>query len=450
MPDLMKTLNNIFYDEEIINEFRNYLSNKRFYRNAELKNKFRKEPYNKFKLQNDQIIYQPTNLIVIEDDEQKQEALNNLFNDDTNILGKGVVAFYKYVISKYINITRTDVNNFLATKGFYQMTQSITKKINKPIIAKYPNQLWGIDLIDMNDYIKENENWRYVVTVVDIFSRKVFLNKMKLKDAETTRDAFAEIINDAGVSPKYLMSDNGKEWLGEFKEFCKENEIKQIFTRSYSPEANGVVERMNKEIRKIIRAFFVRNFNKKWFDILDKVADNKNDTFNSSVKNSPSQIWSADKEELEPRILPEFFNRDNPKLIARYSLIKKAIQKIKKFKEEDNYQVGELVRVKMSSIFTNVRRLVKEGNTKQIVVTYTPEIFRIDRVIVPRNKLLERKRYMLTNQDNLLLAKKGSPIQFYASELLRFKGEDATDIDYDMNDALKMNGVEPNANDVDY
>lgn len=450
MPDLMKTLNNIFYDDEIIIEFRNYLSNKRMYQNEDFENKFKKAPFNKFKLQNDEIIYKPLNLVVIETDEQKQDVLIQLFNEDTNIIGKGVVAFYKYVISKYINITRQDVNNFLATRGLYQMTQSITKRINKPIISKYPNQLWGIDLIDMNEYIDKNEDWRYIMTVVDIFSRKVFLNKMKLKDAETTRDALEEIINNAGVSPKYLMSDNGKEWLGEFKAYCKENEIKQIFTRSYSPEANGVVERMNKEIRKIIRAFFLRNHNYIWFDILDKVADNKNETFNETVKNSPNQIWTADKEEPEARVLPEFFNRDNPKRIARYSLLKKAIKKIKKFKEEDNFKVDELVRVKMSSIFTNVRRLVKEGNTKQIVVNYTPEVFVVAKVIVPRNKLLERKRYMLKNANDLLLGKKGSPMQFYASELLRFKGEDVADIDYDMNDALKMNKVEHNASDVDY
>ncbi len=75
------------------------------------------------------------------------------FNDDSNTIGKGVTNFYKYVISKFINITREDVNNFLSTKGFYQVSQSITKRINKPIISKYPNQMWGIDLIDMNEYI---------------------------------------------------------------------------------------------------------------------------------------------------------------------------------------------------------------------------------------------------------------------------------------------------------
>jgi N-glycosylase/DNA lyase len=445
----MKTLNNIFYDENILSEFRKYLTNKRTYQNEKYYAKFKNEPFNKFELLNDEIIYKPNKFIVIESEKQKQEVLDKLFNDDTNTFGKGVVGFYKYVSSKYINITRQQVSLYLATKGVYQMSQSITKRINKPIISKYPNQMWGIDLIDLNDYKNVNANWRYIMTVVDIFSRKVFLNKMKIKEAKKTRDTFNEIINRLDVSPKYLLSDNGNEWLGEFQEYCKEKEIKQIFTRSYSPEANGVVERMNKEVRKIMKAFFIRNNNKEWYNILDKIEDNKNNTYNSTVKNAPEEIWTPDKEEI-PRVLPEVFTRNNPKLKAKLSLVRKAIEKINKFKEEDNYQVGNIVRVKMSSIFTNVRKLVKDNKTKQIVVTYTPELFVVNRVIIPRNKLLERKKYILENGDGKILTKNGVTQLFYASELLGYKGENAADVEIDMDMALKLNGVQRNANDVDY
>jgi transposase InsO family protein len=81
------------------------------------------------------------------------------------------------------------------------------------------------------------------------------LTKLKLKEAINTRDGLKEVI-DANVKPKYLLSDNGKEWEGEFAQYCKDHSIKQLFTRSYCPEANGIVERANKEIRKIMKAFW--------------------------------------------------------------------------------------------------------------------------------------------------------------------------------------------------
>jgi transposase InsO family protein len=439
---LMRTLNNIFYDDDILQEFRVYLQNKPNYQNDKFRAKFMQKPFSQFALINDRIIYKPKELMVIEDDTQMQQALDDLF-DDSNTFGKGVTQFYKYVIGKYINIKRADVQAYLQTKGTYQLTQNIAKRTNKPIVAKYVNQTWGIDLIDMNDNIQSNKGWRYIMTVVDIFSRKVFLSRIKLKEANNTSAALRALIDKLGVSPKYILSDNGAEWLGSFEEFCTQKQIKQLFTRSYSPEANGVVERMNKEIRKIIRAFFVRNGNKVWYNILDKVEMNKNETFNSSVGNAPVNIWSADKN--EGRLLP-----NDPKFNAKKSLIQKAMKKIAKFREEDNLEKNQIVRVKMSSIFANVRKLVKAGQTKQIVITYSTELFRIKSVVKPRNKWLERNRYVLKNADGKVLTKNGVAQLFYASELLQYDGEDASDVDIDMLGALKLNGVEPNANDVEY
>lgn len=442
---LMRTLNNLFYKEDTLPEFRSYLENKNAYKNEEYKNKFKQPPFTKFKLINGLIVHVPTKMVVIENDEQKEKALNELF-DDSNTWGKGMVQFYKYVATKFINITREDIYNYLQTKGFFQMTQNIKKRTNKPIVAKYNNQTWAIDLIDLNEHVKANKGWRYIMTIVDIFSRKVWLKKLKQKEANETKDALEQLINELGIKPKYVMQDNGTEWLGEFEIYCKENNIKQLFTRSYSPEANGVVERMNKEIRKIIRAFFVRNYNTIWHSILDKVQDNKNQTYNQSVKGKPDDIWTPTYELTTKGVLPD---RDF-KFKARKSLLDKAEAKIKKFKEEDNLQEGELVRVKMSSIFANIRRLVKEGNTKQIIVTYTPEIFIVSKVVKVRNNLLERNKYVLENADGKILKKNGVTQMFYASELLRFKGEDASDVDISMEMALKLNNVETNKNDVDY
>jgi hypothetical protein len=49
-----------------------------------------------------------------------------------------------------------------------------------------------------------------------------------------------------------------------------------------------------------------------------------------------------------------------------------------------------------------------------------------------------------------ILSKNGTEQLYYASELLHFNGEDASDVDIDMDMALKLNGVERNNNDVDY
>jgi flagellin-specific chaperone FliS len=42
-----------------------------------------------------------------------EDTLNNLFENDNNTLAKGVTALYKYICSRYINITRSEVQDYL-------------------------------------------------------------------------------------------------------------------------------------------------------------------------------------------------------------------------------------------------------------------------------------------------------------------------------------------------
>ena len=59
------------------------------------------------------------------------------------------------------------------------------------------------------------------MTIVDVFSRKIWLEKLKTKDAISACDALKRAIDRAGISPNHLISDNGTEFLGEFAEYCK-------------------------------------------------------------------------------------------------------------------------------------------------------------------------------------------------------------------------------------
>lgn len=451
MTDLFNILNNLFYDDTIIDEFKLYLTNKANYSNSNYIKKFKRNNFNHFILRENKIIFKPLNLEVIKKADINIK-LDDLYKNDNNSIGKGITNFYKYVASKYINITRDDIKKFLEDQDNYQMTKNINHKINKPIIAKYPNQQWCIDLVEFNDLATKNKNYKYMLVCVDVFSRYVWLEPLKFKEASITRDAVIKIINDAGVSPSSILTDNGKEFEGELKEYCNDNNIKLLHTRAYSPESNGIVERANKDIRKIINAFWLKNNNNVWYNILNEVAENKNSSYNSTIKGTPISIWVNNKDKI-PRDLPENLIVNNPKMLAKVSLVKRAIKLIDKFKEEDNYQVNDVVRIKMSSIFNNIRKLLKEGKSKQIVVNFTPDVFWIQKVIHTRKSLIERNKYILMNdQDEVLKKADGTVKYFYASDLQHYDydEEQQNTTEISMEEALKLNKVERNNNDIIY
>lgn len=373
------------------------------------------------------------------------ETLNNLFATDNNTLGKGVTALYKYISSRYINITRNEVEKYLKQTPQYQISKKYVHITNKPITATTTNKLWCCDLIDMSNYVGFNTFEKYIFVCIDAFSRKVWLEKMRNKTSRTVSRALERILNRANVSPSVLLSDNGTELEDVFNEVCEHYNIKHNKTPSYTPQANGLVERANKEIRKIIRAYMVKNNDQRWAIHLREIEDNKNNTYHSFVKATPNEVWSADKNPIRLR------QRFNKKTIARSNHLRHVENQIKKFRDQDTFEVGDYVRVRMATLFSNIRKVIKEGNSKQIVVEYTPLIFQIKKVIIPHNNLISRKRYVLQNENEReIVTVKGGIKHFYSSDLLLVKDQNQEESDISMQDALKLNKVNPTRNDLVY
>ena len=70
---------------------------------------------------------------------------------------------YKELSSKYINITRKDVRDFLIGQNNYQLTFNPHAVVNKPLVEKHPNRRHQVDLIDLSNYVDKRENQTMVI-----------------------------------------------------------------------------------------------------------------------------------------------------------------------------------------------------------------------------------------------------------------------------------------------
>jgi hypothetical protein len=293
-----------------------------------------------------------------------------------------------------------------------------------------------------------NKNFNFILNVIDVFSRKLWLEPLKQQTSLLTKNAFMRIINRAGISPKYLISDNGTEFKGEFANYCERHDIQQRLNRAYSPQANGIVERANLEVRKLMKQIFIDHENNVWINDIRTIEDVRNNTFTSSINNIPNKIWVANK---EPVITVDNFHnatkQQSEQNLASRTILKNVKKKINEFKDNE-FEEGDSVRLRMDEIFKNVKNLVKQGDTKNIIITYSPSIFTIYKKIIPKKGLLERCRYILqANNGRLLLTKTGGkPRQVYANVLIKVDPNDTTDISNA--DAMRINGVEGNENDA--
>ncbi|XP_053390384.1 uncharacterized protein LOC128553278 [Mercenaria mercenaria] len=63
------------------------------------------------------------------------------------------------------------------------------------------------DLFGMQKYAKWNEEYRYILPVIDTFSKYVWLRPLKSKTEVDVADAFKDILSKSGRTPKRLTTD---------------------------------------------------------------------------------------------------------------------------------------------------------------------------------------------------------------------------------------------------
>uniref|UniRef100_A0A7I4YHH5 RNA-directed DNA polymerase n=1 Tax=Haemonchus contortus TaxID=6289 RepID=A0A7I4YHH5_HAECO len=122
----------------------------------------------------------------------------------------------------------------------------------RPLAVTRPLQIVGVDLLEMGLTTQGN---RYIVTVIDHFTKYLGAYAVADKKAETIAQAiFSNWVCGAGRWPEILLSDRGGEFENEIMEaLCKVMGIEQKFTKGYCPRENGLTERVNGTIVKMLK-----------------------------------------------------------------------------------------------------------------------------------------------------------------------------------------------------
>ncbi|MCO5551146.1 hypothetical protein L7F22_004643 [Adiantum nelumboides] len=101
------------------------------------------------------------------------------------------------------------------------------------------------------------EGAAYFITLIDDYSRKVWVYFLKHKDEafNVFKTFVTHVENQSGKKLKCLRTDNGREYvLKAFQNFCESKGIKREITAPYNPSQNGVAERMNRTIQEKVKS----------------------------------------------------------------------------------------------------------------------------------------------------------------------------------------------------
>ena len=103
--------------------------------------------------------------------------------------------------------------------------QIIRKFEKRKVYSSFRDNIWGVDLADMQSLTKYNNRIRYLLCALDLLSIYVWVVLLKDKRGITILNAFQKIISK-GCKPNKIWVDQGGEFYNNlFKRFLKNNNI---------------------------------------------------------------------------------------------------------------------------------------------------------------------------------------------------------------------------------
>lgn len=202
------------------------------------------------------------------------------------------------------------------------------------------------DLVEMIPYAKQNRNFKYILTVIDNFSKFAWAIPIKDKSGENVTKAMRTIF-ESGSIPRNLHTDNGKEFYNkQFKQLMKQYKVNLYST--YSTMKAAIVERFNRTLKNKMWKMFTFLGSFKWIDSIQTLVDEYNNTIHRTIKMRPVEV-----------------NVDN-----EINLLRTVYANKSEVRRKPKFTVGTHVRI------SKYKSLFEKGYTPN----WTSEIFKIRKV----------------------------------------------------------------------
>ena len=169
------------------------------------------------------------------------------------------------------------------------------------------NRLWQADLADMQSLAHANDGYRFILCVIDVFSKKAWAEGIRSKRAADVQAAFEKIFDTALAKPFQVQTDEGLEFESRaMNTFWDQNGIEQFSVKSQFKAS--VVERFNRTLKTKMWRYFTYKRTRRWIDVLASLLQSYNNSYHRTIKMTPNDvnhnnemlIWLAAEELGEP------------------------------------------------------------------------------------------------------------------------------------------------------
>ena len=223
------------------------------------------------------------------------------------------------------------------------------------------DDFWESDVIDFKSLKNYNNDFSYILIIIDLLSKFAWVEILKDKSASSVANGFEKILKKAGGRKcLYLRTDKGGEYTGKhFQKVLKKHNIKHCTARNPVTKCS-IAERFIRSIKMRIYRYFTHTNTRRYIDVLDKIVYAYNHSRHSGTLFRPVDVTLKNAQQ------------------ARKNLAERYEKNFPRNKKKPRFRVGTLVRISREQV---VFRKAYEG-------VFSLELFKISRILRGRFPIL--------------------------------------------------------------
>ena len=138
------------------------------------------------------------------------------------------------------------MNNQL--KNYIKLKKPVIKKFTRrKVYARRNDNIWAVNLTEMESQSSKNENIKYLLCMVHIFTKYAWVKLLKAEKGKTVLNAVIEIVSESNHNPNNLWVDQEREFYNKLmQEWLDNNDILMYSTHN---EGKSVITETFKNIK---------------------------------------------------------------------------------------------------------------------------------------------------------------------------------------------------------
>jgi hypothetical protein len=202
------------------------------------------------------------------------------------------------------------INDTVLTFISFFVKMELARELHKAAIKKFPTRkivtqgidhIWEADLLVMSKYSRQNGGFKYILNVIDCFSKYAWSVALKDKSGKEVSKGLETILRGKR-KPKLLHVDRGKEFLNStFKKLLQKYGIEMYHT--FTEVKAAIVERFNRTINEKFKLHFEINQNHQWRTILPIILKEYNEkNVHRTIGTQPARVTRKNEDEIYERM----------------------------------------------------------------------------------------------------------------------------------------------------